>query len=1033
MMRRYTYTHTHTLLSRPKALVLSVAAVASLWAVGAAAQSQVEELQVTGTRIRATDGMVTPTPVTAVSLNELATFEPGASVSDQLNALPQFFGNGSAERGGAALFGDGGGSYLDMRNLGTNRTLVLFDGSRIPPGDKRGNVNTDVLPSALIRTIDIVTGGASAAYGADALGGVTNYILDREFQGLKASVGTGVNEFGDGFRYNASVAGGTQMMDGKLHLIGSLETRHSNQVSRLASDNDSSWYQRWGYVTNPEWKSATLTPNVPQRLSLPNVCSSEHSPTGVIWARTGANSNSPLKPFAMNGMTFTPDGGDVRNFVHGDVYAAPGASGSTKSMSGGPECAYAFDAFGGGPSQSESINRTGFMAAKYDFTDKFSAYAQLLVGRSESNSVSDRGSASLQDGWFATIYRENAFLPQSVKDAMDAAKIDSFQLHKLGSFVGAAEPGVGTESKTAFVTSAWSAGFDYLFENDWNLHGSWQTGKSHKRAGVDEIRVDRMFLAMDAVRDPNTGAIVCNVQLYNPTPAQLKAAVAGYVESPGGAPGGTRPPLSTSPLLSPVGLDNTIRDCVPWNVMGQGNATKQALDYLTTWKSGDSIVNQDFAEAVLDGRLIDNWAGTINFAAGLTYRNQDFNEIAEPRDVDVLGPPLNAPNLGIRGIPAGYTGGSANLHQFSTFPDVGGQYDVWEWFGELNIPLWARAGGPQRMDGSVAYRSSNYSSIGRVESWKIGLEIQVMEGLRVRATKSRDVREASFAERFDFQGGGGTVNDPRFNNTSFQITTVSGGDVNLRPEVANTVVAGLTYEPRWLDGMSLSTDWYRIEISDAISTLGAQRIVDECELNGVTELCAKFDRDPTTGFIGRVFNTFLNVAQAKVEGVDFESRYRRDVDFFANENENLNLRLLAGYHIERSTTPLGGTPNDITGTTGSPELTATGTLGYNVGPYGMQLTQRYTMHTRSGTSTWVVGKDIDRVFVPSANITNLQLSYRGDMKGSGDWRVSFNVTNLFNRQPASVASYGTRGGAQGIPANFDELGRRYQVSLNVNF
>jgi outer membrane receptor protein involved in Fe transport len=1018
---------------RPKTLVLSVAAVASLWSAAAAAQQQVEELQVTGTRIRATDGMVTPTPVTAVSINELSAFQPGASVSDQLNSLPQFFGNGSAERGGAALFGDGGGSYLDMRNLGTNRTLVLFDGSRIPPGDKRGNVNTDVLPSALVRTIDIVTGGASAAYGADALGGVTNYILDREFEGLKASVGTGINEFGDGFRYNASVAGGMQAMDGKLHVIGSLETRHSNQVSRLASDNDPSWFQRWGYVTNPAWKSATLTPDVPQRLTLPNVCSSEHSPTGVIWARRGANSNSPLNDFAFNGMTFTEDGSAVRPFVHGDVYAAPGAAGSTKSMSGGPECAYAFDAFGGGPSSAESINRAGFTAIKYDFSDNFSAYGQILVGRSESNQIADRGNASLQDGWFATIFRDNAFLPQSVQAAMDAAKISSFQLHKLGSFVGSAEPGVGSESETAFTTTAWSVGFDYLFANDWNWHGSWQSGKSHKRAGVDEIRVDRMFLAMDAVRDPKTGAIVCNVQLYNPTLEQLQASVAGRPESPGGAPGGTRPPLSTNPLLSPVGLDNTIRDCVPWNVMGQGNASQQVLDYLTTWKAGDSVVNQDFAETLIDGRLFDNWAGSVNFAAGLTYRDQDFNEIAEPRSVDVLGPPLNAENLGIRGIPAGYTGGSANLHQFSTFPDVGGQYDVWEWFGELNIPLWVRSGGPQRADGSVAYRSSDYSSIGRVESWKIGLEVQLLEDLRVRATKSRDVREASFAERFDFQGGGGTVNDPRFDNTSFQITTVSGGDVNLRPEVADTVVAGLTYTPRWLDGLSLSTDWYNIEIADAISTLGAQRIVDECELNGVADLCAKFDRDPTTGFIGRVFNTFLNVAQAKVEGVDFEGRYRVEPDWFTDQDENLNFRLLAGYLIERSNTPLGGTPTDQVGTTGSPELTATGSLSYDVGPYGIQFTQRYVKDTRSGTSTWVVGKDIDRVYVPSANLTNMQLSYRGETGGGAEWRASFNVTNLFDRQPATVASYGTRGGAQGIPANFDELGRRYQISMNVTF
>jgi outer membrane receptor protein involved in Fe transport len=1012
-----------------------MAAAASLWSAGAAAQ-EVEELQVTGSRIRITDGMATPTPVTAVTIEELNTFNPGASVSDQLDSLPQFFGNGSAEAGGAALFGDGGGSYLDMRNLGQNRTLVLLDGRRLPPGDKRGIVNTDTIPSALVRSFDIVTGGASAAYGADALAGVTNYVLDREFEGLKFSAGTGVNEYGDGFRYNGSIAGGTQVGE-KLHLIGSLELRQINQVAREASDNDPDWYQRWGYVTNPAWVSATATPNVPQRLSLPNVCSSEHSPNGVIWARTGANSNSPLNPFAFNGMTFTEDGQNVRPFVHGDVYADPARSGSTKSMSGGPECAYAFDAFGGGASGAESINRAGFFAAKYDVADNFTLTGQVSIGRSESSSIAERGNASLQDGWYATIYRENAFLPASVAAAMDAAKITSFQLHKLGSFTGSNEPGVGQENKTVFTTTAWSLGFEYLFNNewDWSLSGSWQTGQSHKRAGIDEIRVDRMFLAMDAVRDPKTGAIVCNVQLYNPTPEQLKAAVAGRPESPGGAPGGTRPPLSTNPLLSPVGLDNTIRDCVPWNVMGQGNATQQALDYLKSYKYGDSIVDQDFAEVLLTGSLfgLDIGAGEAGFAAGLTYRDQSFNEVAGPREIDVLGPPLNAPNLGIRGIPAGYTGGSANLHQFSTFPDVGGQYDVWEWFSEVRLPLWARANGPQRVNGSAAYRASNYSSIGRIESWKIGLEMQLLEDLRFRTTKSQDVREATFAERFDFQGGGGTVNDPRFNNTSFQITTVSGGDVNLRPEVGDTLVAGFVYEPSWFEGLRLSTDWWNIEIKDAISTLGAQRIVDECELNGVADLCARFDRDPATGFIGRVFNTFLNVAQAKAEGVDFEGRYNFEPNLFADQDETFNIRLLAGYLIERSNTPLGGSPTNQVGTTGSPEITATASLSYNIGSYGVQLTQEYTADTISGVSTWVIGRDIDRNYVPSANMTNLRLSYGDDMEGGGNWRVSFNVSNLFDRMPPPVASYGTRGGSQTVPGHFDDIGRRYQVSLNVSF
>jgi len=163
---------------KPSALALSVTAALLFSAAGHAQQagSAVEEIAITGTRIRATDGMVTPTPVTAVSTAEM-----------QLDNLPQFLNTQTAQRGGGTLFGDAAGSYLNLRNMGKQRTLVLFDGSRVVPADRAGVANVDNFPTALIRTVDVVTGGASAAYGADAMAGVVNFVLDREFEGFKSS------------------------------------------------------------------------------------------------------------------------------------------------------------------------------------------------------------------------------------------------------------------------------------------------------------------------------------------------------------------------------------------------------------------------------------------------------------------------------------------------------------------------------------------------------------------------------------------------------------------------------------------------------------------------------------------------------------------------------------------------------------------------------------------------------------------------------------------------------------------------------
>ncbi|HWK53529.1 MAG TPA: TonB-dependent receptor [Hyphomicrobiales bacterium] len=993
----------------------TVQSVAHAQEPGAAA---VEEIAVTGTRIRQTDGMTTPVPVTSMTAVELKSFDPGGTVAEQLDALPQFFSTQTAQRGGGTLYGSAGGGFLNMRGLGANRTLVLFDGSRVVPADKRGSVNVETLPMALIRTVDVVTGGASAAYGADAVGGVTNFILDRQFEGVKMEAGAGMTEWGDGERWNISLAGGRKFGD-RLNVIGSVEARQIDQIQRNPA-NLGDWFQRYGWVTNPAW-SPGAPAGVPQRLTLPWVTSSEHTPTGVMWARQGSSSNSPLLPFALNGYTFMDDGSGVRPLNHGDVYAAPNRSGSTKSMSGGPEAFNHNNAFTGGPSGREVVGRSAFLASQYEFSDTLSAFAQVLVGRSESNLYLDRGDYSLQDGWFATVFRDNAFLPPEVGAAMDAAGIDSFQLHKLGSYVGQGNINDKGVEKGVYTTYSWSVGMDALLPNGWDLRASWQSGESHKRAGVfDETRIDRLFLAMDAVRDPATGAIVCNVQLYNPTEAQLAESVKGLQSSLGG------------PLMSPVGLDNTIRDCVPFNVMGTGNVSREASDYVATPRMLDSVVKQDFAEALVSGELLQGWSGPISFAAGLTYREQSFADRALPREIERLGPAINVEALGIRGISPGWTSGPPDLHMFSTIPTLDGEYDVWEWFTELNIPIWQAAASSQRLDGSASYRSSEYSSIGRVESWKLGVDLQVFEDLRLRTTKSRDVREATFSERFDAGGGGGSVNDPRFNNSSFQITTITGGNPALTPEIADTLVVGAVYQPGFVPDLQLSVDWYKVEIEDAIGSLGVQRIVDECETNNVQALCAQIDRDPVTGFIGTVRNIFLNVARARVEGVDFEASYRVEPDLFRDVSESLNLRALVGYVTERSDTPPGGKPFDISGALGTPDLTANVTASYRVGAYSVQLQQRFIDSTLRNAN-WVEGKDVDDNTVASSTWTNAKLAYAGETARGAAWEVALNVQNLFDRNPPIIANYSSRGGSQTVDQSYDSYGRRYQLNFNYSF
>lgn len=1014
-----------TFRARKKTLALSLAAIAATLTQSPALFAQnenLEEITVTGSRIRMTDGMAAPTPVTVVTPAELNSFDPGGTVAEQLDALPQFFNTVTAQRNGGSLAFTVG-SFLNMRNLGANRTLVLLDGARMAPGDKRGSVNVDTFPTALVRTVDIVTGGASAAYGADALGGVTNFIIDRQFQGLKMSAGSGISELGDGFRANASIAGGFQIGE-RLNFIGSVEARQIDQITRYPDDLDSDWYQRWGYVQNPEWVSATATPNVPRRLTVPNVAPVDRHVYGVI---SGTRT-------VLDGMVFNREGTAVMPFREG-AFTSRGFGG-LNTTSGGPEAELAYKAYGAPVTGQEVAGRSLFSAARYQFTDNLSGYAQAVIGRSENGGTNDRASTTgitMRSIWGPRIARDNAFLPDYVRQVMIDNNIQEFTLNRDGAIPGVRDIGINSRDDNTFTTQTYTVGFDYEFGNSWSVGGSYSDGQTERLTHTYEMdRVDRMFLAMDAVVHPDTGAIVCRVNLpqYSPTEAQLRAAglASGKTNSQ------TDQDPVPQPLESPIGLDGTVEGCVPYNVFGHGNISEDAIDYIGTLKKSVGIVEQDFAEILATGELFEGWGyGPISMAAGLTWRESGFSDEAFPTEVDVLGPPLNVPSLGIRGIPGGYTGGSPNLHKFSTVPKISGEYNVWEWFSELQVPLWESASGVQRVGSSLAFRQSDYNLSGRVEAWKVGIDAEILEGLRFRATQSRDVREATFSERFDAQGGGAGVDDPVLGLDNVGITVVASGNPNLRPEIADTRVFGVVFSPQWewAQGLSVSADWYEVDIADAISQIGTQDVVDRCHLQGIQEQCVNIERDPVTGGITRVFRRFFNQDKAVVEGIDFELTYRAEPNFFDNQSESLSVRLLGGKLLTREDTSANGTVSNQMDQYSVPELTHNITTTYGLGPWSFQLQGRYISGDKLNRN-WVEGVDIDRNWVPSSTWWNGTVRYSGELNNGGSWDVGLNVLNLFDRNPPVLPS--GSGDQNGFGGNqYDIYGRRYNLSVNLTF
>jgi outer membrane receptor protein involved in Fe transport len=767
----------------------------------------------------------------------------------------------------------------------------------------------------------------------------------------------------------------------------------------------------------------------------------------------------------LNNMIFNDDGSGIVPFDRGTVadygcsLPAPTPANPCSWFAGGPNADIANRTQPGGPSGSEVVQNTGFFGIKYTISDSIELFADVLLGHVESNQTQSVSAATMSSQWAYSVYRENAYLPESVRQIMVGENRPRFLIHKGGSYLGELDVYNTEDSINEFDSESLRFGIDWTMSERWDMRLSLQSGQTDKMTGVfDGLRVDRLALAVDAVEiyndrrdltgdtgvgapdgrpdlvapaDRGTGSIVCNVQRYNPTEAQLASASA--------IQGRTKTTVNgTVPVASPIGLDNSVAECVPFNIMGHGQITPAAADYIMTPKWGDSVVEQDFAELLFRGEVSDGWgAGPLSLATGLTYRDQSFTDGSYPVEIDALGPPVNAdgspgftPNLGIRGIAAAWAGGSPNLHQFSTVSAISGGYDVMEAFGELNMPLWQSSSAERGMGTSFAYRYSDYSNVGGFDSWKIGLDFQLYRDLRLRATRSHDVREATFSERFDNSPTGGTVNDPAFNDTAAVITVTSAGNPNLSPEQANTTVVGFVYEPSWADALRMSIDAYEVDISDSIATLGAQRVVDECYDNGV--LCDNVIRNDQ-GVLTRVLSPYLNLDSARVRGIDFEFVFTPDVDFLARHDESLSIRALGGRLNERTNTVAGSVPAEFAGSRGFPDMTANVTLSYRVDRWNMQLQERYVDEVLLNR-LWVEGVQIDNNTIPSRAWTNFVLGYTGDMRERGSWRITLNIQNLFDKDPPIIPAAGdTRFGAQATDALYDEFGRRYQLGFNMAF
>jgi iron complex outermembrane recepter protein len=1032
------------------------------------------EVTVTGSRIRRSVGMDTPTPVTSISLNELQTMS-GSSITEALVQLPQFFNSSTAENFGnqvanrapgyGGFFQSPGAGALNLRGIGADRTLTLLDGRRMPAASILAGPDVGAFPDQIMKRVESLTGGASAGYGTDAISGVVNYILDTDFEGVKASAQVGRSDRSDGANEKYSFSLGSALGE-KGHVLFSVA--HSDQSS-IEQIGDRDWYQSCGLISNPNLasnapNSATSASN-PRLIRACNLRTTQSSIDGVL---------NPAGTGALGRLTFDANGLAIP-FARGTLLDA---AGNTQVGGSGEDTA------------AEVLNvlmpafkrSNAFTYVDFDVNDDLNVYAQGLYSESllsRKGLVGGYGAGGLHS---LTIFQNNAFLPASVRNTMVANNIASVTFNRQ---ISPQDGAIGyTEDET--VQKVGTLGFKSTLRTDgfldgWHVDGHMQLGSTELDwAQIGGTRQDRVFLAADAVADPVTGVIKCNIDIVSP------------------------------------GL---VQGCQPLNLFGRGNASAAAIDWITGFDPGVAVntypyiasaqavstdpytyigdeakhrlvrMKQRVAEFTASGDIHEGWAGPISMAIGANYRKESVkqrvrasqgNTAANPTFYPVWcndpgaangnqgcastnvpgttqsilnrqisqGRPAGA--IGVRGVPAGVGTNLVEI-QFSNVPNIDGAYDVKELFTETVVPLVKDLPWLKSLTFQGAARWADYQGSGQIWSWKTGLDAQFTDEIRLRGTYSHDTRAGNISDRFDRTGGLGSAIDkkvpgagePPTNTTTAQsFTTVSGGNPNIEPEVGKTFTVGLVYRPDWLPGFDMSVDWLRVSLNDAIEAYSAQTIVDKCYLESDQEQCDRITRgiDGSGNDVIVFMNqSKQNINKALFNSVDFEMGYSRGVNLLGG-SERISARLLGSYLIEASTTNFAGVKSDSTGRLPWQFYTRKINLmlGYNKDQFSWNLNGRYNnggytdpnwnVPDSAGViSNWNVSPEESHT--GASVYWDTRMAYQISV-GDGQLEIFGNVQNLFDRDPPQVLQLGV--GSQ-LAGGYDTIGRRYVVGVNLKF
>jgi len=962
--------------------------------------TEVEGVVVTGSRIVRQD-FEAISPVTTVGSEQLE-LTATLSVETLLNELPQIV------PGNTRTSNNSGGedfSTIDLRGLGPNRTLVLVNGERIPASSTTGVVDLNTIPASLIDRIEVVTGGASAVYGSDAISGVVNFILKDDYEGaeIMATYGSSFEGKAPEVEVNALVGGNFANGRGNATAYAAYFNREKvlqsefgfsrtsgaacydtvhlrvdvcDSASEVSATNPvissgGSGTPAWGWITNNGANPFTnLSVLLPAHFGAGNTDTNcDGIPGGAVNSgNLSFNDAGQLTPRNVSGACGVPDrsaGSSRYNFAPDNYLMIP----------------------------AERFNMT--TTVNYDITD--SVHAKVMLNFVNSTQEVQLAPTPATGLTVTLTPNMQALIKANAPDLWIALQsrptpLAPFTMDRRTNEVGTRNGFTENNSFYGLTT------VDGDFNDNWN----WSVTASYGSNRFDGRGINSV----------NATA--------------LRQGLAGCQTAAGAPLGGAALP-----------------GCVPLDIFGPGTLTQPMVDFIRVNTFAETQIEETRIAGFVRGDLFTLPAGPVAAVFGAEYRDTDiaFRVDNEQRTGNIFG--------------------------FNAIQDVNGAIQVSELYTEISVPLIKDQPLAYYLGLEGGYRYSDYSSVGGVTTFKVGAEWAPVEWLRFRSVYNEATRAPSVIELFQAgdQGFPAYLDPCRFNapgqnaatqafcvaqgvpagsiatftaNNS-QVQAFSFGNPNLKPETAKTFTAGLVLQPDWfpVGDFRMTVDYYDIKIEDAVAALGAQFFLNSCygSLGANAAACARIARDPVTGQVTAVNVTVGNLNALETQGIDFQFEWSVNLeDTFLPIPGRLRVNELLSIINDFK---INGT--DFSGTT-------TAAIGGAIFDWKSTLSVYYTLGDWTAFARWsYVPSLCDPTFASTGTSAGCSASDTGQMDPAAsyiDASVRWNVTdnfqvtgfigNLFDEQPPQTPA-GLFSQANTDPQVYRVLGRTFSVSARIRF